>query len=396
MATEGVTSARTWRVAIMKDRGQPMMGLHALHTAFRGLPNVEVVAVVDSKAATAEDTMRQTQAKRLYSEYLEMLDAECPDIVVICSRHPGDHLPQIEAAATRGIHLYCEKPMAAELPDADRIVALAEAHGITICMAHPARYSHSYRTMKAMIEAGEIGTPLCIHGRGKSDHRGGGEDLMVLGTHILDLQTYFFGEPISVMAEVTANGQPIEADDRSKTMEPIGPTAGDEIFASFRFPGGVRGVFESRRGWAAETAGAIHMGITVTGTKGALSMRFCDAGTPVCRLRISRQLGPIEAGSSFEDVPLTCTSTIPGADPLDYSLCGQRDIPGATWFLEANRLAAWDLLGAIEHGRLPISNIYNARLALEMIHGIYASSLERRTIDFPLTNRAHPLAKCIL
>ena len=92
-------------------------------------------------------------------------------------------------------------------------------------------------------------------------------------------------------------------------------------------------------------------------------------------------------------MPLTEDRVIPGAAPLDYSLCGQPDIPIATFFLEANRFAVWDLMCAIEAGRQPISSVHNARLALEMIYGIYASHLARRWVTFPLADRTHPLGE---
>ena len=276
----------TTRVAILKDTSKPMLGLHALHVAFRGLPHVEVVAHVDSNPADIEAKMAATQACRHYTDYLEMLDVEKPDIVVLCSRHPGDHLPQIKAAAERGCHIYCEKPMTADLREADQIVKLVEHHRIKLCVAHPARYSLPYLTMKRLIEAGEIGVPLTAYGRGKCDHRGGGEDLIVLGTHILDLLTFFFGAPQSVLAEVMWQGRPIVRADRAeKTVEPIGLAAGDDVFAAFRFGGGVRGLFQSRRGLPGVSEGVVQMGITVAGTKGILSMGFNDAALPVCTLR---------------------------------------------------------------------------------------------------------------
>lgn len=37
---------KDWKIAIIKDSSKPMLGLHGLHTAFRGLPNVTVVALV--------------------------------------------------------------------------------------------------------------------------------------------------------------------------------------------------------------------------------------------------------------------------------------------------------------------------------------------------------------
>lgn len=380
---------REWRIAIIKDSSKPMLGLHALHVAFRGLPDVEVVAHVDSNADNLAEKMSYTQARRHYLTCRDMLENESPDIVVICSRHPDDHLPLIEAAAEKGCHVYCEKPLAATLPEADRIIEIAEKHRIKIGMAHPGRYALTFRTMKKMIDAGEIGTPVTVHGRGKCDHRGGGEDLVVLGTHILDLQNFFFGRPEFVFAEVTTGGRPIVRTDRSQTVEPIGPAASDRIFAYFGLPGGVRGIFESQKGLHDPSCGQTCMKITVHGTKGTLSMRFDD--TRERRLRISRRPFAQEDDASYEEVPLTEDREIPGAAPLEYALSGKPDIPTAHLFLEAGRFAVWDLMRAIEEDRQPISSVYEARAVLEMIHGIYASHLAGRRVDFPLAERTHPL-----
>ncbi len=381
----------TWKIGIVKDRARPMLGLHGHQVAFLGLPGVEIAALADSCTEGIGEILSMTRAKRHYTDYREMLEREALDIVVLCSRHPADHFPQIEAAAERGVHVYCEKPMTVSLREADRIVDLCERSRIKVCVAHPARYDPAYLTMKHRVESGGIGTPLTAYGRGKNDHRGGGEDLMVLGTHILDLMTFHFGDPESVWAEVTSQGRPIGPADCSETVEPVGPTAGDAVFAHFRFPGGIRGIFESRAGLLDATDGAVHMGLTVTGTKGSLSMRFCDREVPGSRLRISRQAAPLEDGGVYEAVPLEARRPIPGAEPLDYTLIGKRDICGARWFLEANRFAAWDLLQSIEEDRPPVSNAGNARVVLEMMHGIYASHLSGRVVRFPLPDRDHPL-----
>lgn len=385
-------NTKIWRIGILKDTSKPMLGLHALHVAFRGLPNVEVVAHVDSNSADIESKLAYTQARRHYTDFSEMLEKEHPDIVVLCSRHPGDHLPQIRAAAEKGCHVYCEKPLAADLREADEIAQLADRYRIKIGVAHPARYSLPYLTMKRLIEAGEIGEPLMAYGRGKCDHRGGGEDLIVLGTHILDLMTFFFGPPESVAADILLRGRPlVKADREEKTVEPIGLAAGDDVFATFRFGGGVRGLFQSRRGLPGVSQGIVQMGITVAGTKGMLSMGFNDAASPICTLRISRGARPPETGAEFEEVPLVETRDIPGAEPIEVSLRGP-DIPEARFFLEANRYAVWDLMQAIEEDREPVSNVYTALQVQEMIQGVYASALTRQIVSLPLIERKHPLA----
>ena len=280
--------------------------------------------------------------------------------------------------------------MTASLKEADRLVALVEASGIRLCVAHPARYDAGFLQMKKMVESGDIGKPLTVYGRGKSDHRGGGEDMMVLGTHIFDLQTFFFGEPEAAWAEVTCDGRPIGRGDTGETVEPIGPTAGDDIFACFRFPGGVRALFESRRGLVDLARQETHMGIAVIGTAGTLSLRFDDIGD--ARLRISPLSSPPDADACFEEVDVVDERSVPAAAPLDDSLRGAQT-PRARLFLGSNRYAAWDLIRSIEEDRLPVSNMYNARLALEMIYAVYASQLSGGVIRFPLTDREHPLER---
>ena len=82
-----------------------MLGLHGHQVAFRGLPGVEISALVDSKTEGLDEILALTRAQRHYRSYQDMLDKEDLDVVVLCSRHPYDHWPQIQAAAARGVHV---------------------------------------------------------------------------------------------------------------------------------------------------------------------------------------------------------------------------------------------------------------------------------------------------
>ena len=236
--------------------------------------------------------------------------------------------------------------------------------------------------MKRMIESGAIGRPLTFYGRGKEDERGGGEDMIVLGTHILDLGCFLFGRPDSVFAEVTAGGRPLRRSDRSATKEPVGLAAGDSIMAFYHFPDDVRGIFESRRGLFRNQ---VRMGITVAGTEGMLSVRYDNER----KLRLSRTQFPPEDESAYEEVPLT-EEDIPGAAPLISPEDGPVPIK---YFEQNNRFAAWDLIHAIAGNRAPAASAQDAQFTLEMIYGVYASQLEGRRIALPLSNRTHPLVE---
>lgn len=371
--------AEKWRVAVAFDTKQIFLGGHGTHLAFVGLPGVEHVALADSNPDGLEERMSRLGAKHHYDDYLEMLEREKPQIVVLGSRLPEDHDVQIRAAAERGIHVLCEKPMSNDLRVADELIALAEKHHVKIAVAHLARHALVFRTMKRMIEEGAIGTPLTFYGRGKEDERGGGEDMVVLGTHILDLGCYLFGAPESVSAEITVDGRPLRREDRSVTKEPLGPVAGDNVFALYRFPNSVRGIFESRKGLFRKQ---VRMGVSVIGSEGILSVRYDGER----KLRLSRTPYPPEDEAAYEEVPLVETRVIPGAEEL-------RDFGFLWYFRDNNRFAAWDLLCAIEENRQPLASAYDARTALEMINGAYASQLEGRVIPLPLAEREHPLEK---
>lgn len=384
------TDTKQWKVAIVKDKSKKMFGLHGMHVAFRGIPNVKVVGLVDGSTNNIEAKLAQTEAARHYLSCEALLKSESPDIVVLTSRLPDDHLEQIRFFAEHGCHIYCEKPLTAFLHEADEIIRIAEKNKIKIAMAHPCRNGLGFVTMKRLIESGKIGIPLTVQGWGKSDYRGGGEDMMTLGTHIFDLMIYLFGQPENVFADVRVNGVPFNGQELTKTAEPIGPAAGDELFATFRFPGGVWGIFESRSNLYKSDN---RMGICVTGSKGMLSLRFSDAHREPQPLRFSNAPCAPANESVNETIELQEDRVIPNVQPLDYTLLGTDDVPNNSIFIEAGRFAVWDLMQAIRENRQPITNIYDARVALEMIYGVYASHLNKSPINFPLTDRKHPLEK---
>jgi len=376
---------KQWKVAVVMDTSKPGTRGHGLHLAYRGLPNVETVAHVDGNTQDVEKKLGMTQAKRFYSSIEAMLEKETPDIVVLDSRLPHDHLEQIRQVTAKGCHVYCEKPLTAFLHEADEFVRISEEKKIKIAMAHPCRNGLGFVTMKRLVESGKIGMPLTIQGWGKSDHRGGGEDLMVLGTHILDLMIFFFGQPQRVMADIRNEGRPALATELTETQEPIGPAIGDEIFATFRFPNAVHGTFESRRNLY---KGDHRMGICVTGSKGMLSYRFSDGQKEPQPLRFSNAPCAPADECVNEVIELKEERVIPGAEPIDDSLYA-----GGTIFQEAGRFAFWDLMQAIQEDRQPITNIDDARMVVEMIYGIYVSHLAKSPIDFPLADRRHPLER---
>ena len=374
------------KVCISYETGNGRRGGHFTHCSFTGLPGVEIAALADSNPE-AEKTYRLTGAKRLYPSFLSMMEQEKPDIVVLCSRLPKEHYEQIKYALNHHCHVLCEKPLAETPAQADELITLSHQTGYLVQMAHLARFAPTFRTMKKMISAGEIGEVLTCYMRGKEDTRGGGEDMIVLGTHVLDAAAWIFGMPEQVYSDIRWQGRPLTDQDVLTPTEPVGPCGGDEVFSLYRFKNGVNGIFESRR---VIQNGDCRLGITVCGSKGNLSIRY----TGNRELRICRDFPvPVEDRSDYRTVPVEEDPPIPGSVPLEYEKLGiNPNIYFHLYFAGNNRRAAWNLLQAIEGKENLTAGIDSALVSLEMITGAYQSALKHAPVCFPLTDRRNPLA----
>ncbi len=66
------------------------------------------------------------------------------------------------AAAQAGKHVFCEKPMALTLEDADRAIDAARTAGVALQVGFNRRFAADFAAMRARIDAGEIGTPQLL------------------------------------------------------------------------------------------------------------------------------------------------------------------------------------------------------------------------------------------
>lgn len=377
------------RVCVTYDTGDGRLGGHFTEYSFCGLPGVEIVAMSDVNAEN-DEAFQRLKAQRRYTDWRQMIEQEHPDIVVFCSRLPEEHRLQIPFALDHGCHVLCEKPLAADLEQCDRLVEQARRCGRMVQVAHLARFAPVFDEMRRLVQTGAIGRPLSCLMRGKEDSRGGGEDMMVLGTHIFDYAVSVFGLPEEVFAEVRQEGAPIVASSTISVEEPVGRCAGDDIFARFRFAGGVNGIFESRRGMVSRGP-CERMGIVITGTKGSLAVRYAGDRD----LRFNKKFPwPVEDDASYVTIPVPAPREIPGSVPLDYEFYGMpANSPTHRYYGDNNRRAAWNLLQAIDGKEPLLSSAEDAVQSLEMILGVYRSSLEHRPVALPLVDRCHPLGE---
>jgi predicted dehydrogenase len=361
-----------YRVAVIGRTGKGNYG-HGLDTVWLNHPRAEIVAVADEDEAGRAAAVKRLGAKKGYADFREMLKAEKPQVVSVADRWLDAHRDMVVACAEHGASVFLEKPAARTLQEADEMVAACDKAHVKCAIAHQTRYSPRVKVVKELIAAGRIGDVLELHGHGKCDRRGGGEDLMVLGTHTFDLMRFLAGDPRWCFARITVNGKKAVAGDVRPLGEGIGPGLGDHITATYGFDGPVVGHFTT---YKAKPGSGDHYWLEVRGSKGVIQMRY-----------------GIDGATYLLDEP----SWMPGGkkaewQPITSAGVGKPEPPKPAEVGNINRRIVDDLLAAIEQDRPPLGSLADGRAALEMILAVYESHRQERAVELPLKRRTHPLA----
>jgi predicted dehydrogenase len=301
-----------------------------------------------------------------------MLDKEKPQLVSVADRFMDQHRDMVVACARAGASVFMEKPMCRTLAEADEMVAACEMHHVKLAIAHQSRYSPKLKAARELLGEGRLGDILEMHGRGKEDSRGGGQDMLVLGTHVFDLMRLFAGDARWCFAKVSAGGKPATKADVKEAGEGGGWIAGDHILATYGFDKGVRGSFATHK---AKVGAGQRFGLTIYTTKGVLQMTT----------------GALGATWWLDDPGwFPGRSKKPWLEVSSNGLGKPETITGDNLGL-GNILIVKDLIAAVEQDRQPLGGLYDARAALEMVLAPYESHRVGGPVDLPLKNRQHPL-----
>lgn len=129
---------------------------------WHALPGVTLAALQSRTRSKAEETARRNGIPTVYDDFDTMLERESPDIVDICTP-PEAHPAQVAAAAARGIHIICQKPVATTLEDAKAMAATAARHRVRLMVHENFRFRVWYREIKRLLAEGLIGRPTYFH-----------------------------------------------------------------------------------------------------------------------------------------------------------------------------------------------------------------------------------------
>jgi predicted dehydrogenase len=348
----------TGRVGALWETDPPTGVSHA--GAFAIQPDCELVAGANRGRERLEEFGRRFGVHSLYADYDEMLRTERPDIVCVAT-HPGTHAEIVESAVANGARaIFCEKPMALDLADCDRIIAACASRGVLLSVNHSRRWYPIFRHARDLLRQGAIGdlismTGYCQGGKPspawQSEFEG---PLLHDATHLFDLMRFYGGEVRWLAATALR---------RVHTRYPVE----DDSTALLHFDSGVTAV-----ALVNELTEYVRFEIDLQGTTGVLRL-----GLDTFELAHSRR-------ASFE----AARADNPDFEWQVLETASLPEMPAEPAFA----IAARELIDALE-GRATLSSTgEDGRASMEIIMAIYES--QRRgniPVQLPLPAGPSPL-----
>lgn len=277
----GIATART-RAGLVGSLNHPMPGSHA--AAYHATGAAEVVAVCDLSSPLVDRFHTEWgdvwPEARGYHDSAALFAKEKLDLVSVVTSdnaHAGI-VEQAVAAGVRGI--YCEKPIATSLADADRMIELTERARVPMVIEHTRRWWPLWVRARELVEAGEIGRLTRI-----AATLGGPRAMLFRnGTHLIDMIRYFAGSRAEWVVGALDAGFEDYSEYRGEGGRDAALDPGGSAIVQFRK--GVRALISASKGTPFEFS------MTLTGESGKIAINDVSAeifqGDPLAARRIPR------------------------------------------------------------------------------------------------------------
>jgi len=170
-------------------------------------------AICDANAVTLEEAKQQLSGDVVaYDDYANLLAASDIDAVVIATPQ-FLHADMTIAGLQAGLHVFCEKPMAMNVQECQRMIDAAERSDKCLMIGQVLRYISVYRYVLEQAQSGELGHPIAMRTVRSSGHWGkpwltpwrlrretSGGMLPEVNVHEIDLMLNIMGDARSVSA----------------------------------------------------------------------------------------------------------------------------------------------------------------------------------------------------
>lgn len=316
--------------------GTAVPGSHA--SAMAAIPEIDLVAACDIKPATRDRFVTQWSGRwpglRVDDDYRAMLERERPDLVAVVTPDHLHTLPVLTAIEFGARGIFCEKPLATSVEEADQVVAAAATAGVVMCVDYTRRWMPDFVEARRQVRSGAIGRLSQIV------FEFGGPRAMLFRnhTHLIDLLNYYAeADPEWVIGE----------------LEPGFADYG----TSYRGDGGTEPAMEPGANYYVAFSNGVRA--YVTGMKETLSELRVDLIGARGRLTID--------GEGFRLVRLE-TDDVRTKPPV-----ARVERVSPHWTVSGIQAALLDLIGAMESGRATASPPASARRTVAITRAILES-----------------------
>jgi predicted dehydrogenase len=167
----------------------------------------------------------------LGTSYEDVLADPKIDAVVLATPHTL-HRRQVDVAAARGKHVFCEKPFALSLADARAALAACRKAGVALGVGHNRRLWPSIRRMRALMDEGRFGKIMHVEGHFSHDwlaHQPAGDwrsapeetkagAVTGMGIHLIDCFSFLVGPMQRIAALSTRRTLPLASGDTTSAL----------------------------------------------------------------------------------------------------------------------------------------------------------------------------------
>jgi len=240
MNVEATNTKKNIRVGVIGCGRIGVVHLEAITKA----PNVTPVIVSNPTISKAEAAAAQYGVPKFTGDAMDVITSPDVDAVWICS--PSQfHADQIKACAANGKSVFCEKPIATDLPETVEAINACNEAGVKLMIGLQRRFDQNFIRVKSAIEQKEVGDPIMIKlcSRDPSPPpfeyvKGGGGIFTDMAVHDLDMTRFLAGsDPIDILAIGSCH-----IDKSIETLE--GSEAFDTASCLVRYPNGVQAMVD--------------------------------------------------------------------------------------------------------------------------------------------------------
>ena len=180
--------SRKVKIAVI---GTGRMGsIHARNIA-RLIPEGDLVAVCDIKLDVAQAVADELGILRVVKDYHDLLaDKDIEAVLIASSTDTHDFI--MRDAAQAGKHIFCEKPLALELPKIDAALQVVGKSGVKLQVGFNRRFDKSFRRVHEIVHSGKIGHPCILRITNRDPDFPSLDFLRVSGGIFLDLSIHYF------------------------------------------------------------------------------------------------------------------------------------------------------------------------------------------------------------